>query len=160
LVLDTDKMDEYKEIKELGPEPLEKSFTFSKFKEIFTKKKGKIKQLLMNQNVIAGIGNIYSDEILWYAGVHPLKRAETLKERELKKIYKAMIKILSLAIKARGDSFQDYRTILGEKGEYQYRQKAYQMTGKKCFKNDGGIIKRIKLGGRSAHFCPRHQTQY
>ncbi len=154
LLLDTNEINELKEIKALGPEPLEKDFSFEKFKEIICKKRGKIKPVLMDQTVIAGIGNIYSDEILWHAKIHPLRPIEKLKEQELKEIYRAIKKVLLMAIEARGDSMQDYRRLSGELGNYQYQQKAYQMTGKKCPRNDGGIIKRIKIAGRSAHFCP------
>jgi formamidopyrimidine-DNA glycosylase len=153
LLLDTDKLNELKEIKELGPEPLERDFSFEKFKEIICKKRGKIKPVLMNQNVIAGIGNIYSDEILWYAKIHPLKPVERFKKQELREIYQAIKKVLPTAIEAKGDSMQDYRRLSGELGNYQYQQKVYQMTGRKCPRNDGGIIKRIKIAGRSAHFC-------
>jgi len=154
LLIDTDKVKELKEIKELGPEPLEKDFSFEEFKEIIRKKRGKIKPVLMDQTVIAGIGNIYSDEILWYAKIHPLRAIEKLKEQELEEIYQAIKKVLPMAIEAKGDSMQDYRRLSGELGNYQYQQKVYQMTGKKCPRNDGGTIKRIKIGERSAHFCP------
>ena len=157
LLVDTNKLNELKEIKELGPEPLDKSFNFGKFKEILKKKKGKIKTVLMDQTVIAGIGNIYADEILWYAGINPLKRTEKLNEGGLKKIYQAIKKVLPMAINAKGDSMQDYRRLNGELGNYQYFQKAYQMTGEKCAKKDGGVIKKIKVGGRGTHFCPKHQ---
>ena len=154
LLVDTDKVEELKEIKELGPEPLEKDFNFNKFKEVICKKRGRIKQVLMNPSVIAGIGNIYSDEILWYSRIHPLKRTEKLKDKELKNIYSAIQKVLKMGIEAKGDSMQDYRRLSGELGSYQYKQKAYQMMGKKCPRNDGGVFERIKIGGRSAHFCP------
>jgi formamidopyrimidine-DNA glycosylase len=154
LLVDTDKIGELKEIKELGPEPLEKDFDFKKFKEVICKKRGKIKQVLMNPNVIAGIGNIYSDEILWYSKIHPLRITEKLNEKDLKNIYSSIKKVLLSAIKAKGDSMQDCRTLLGKLGGYQYKQKAYHMTGKKCPRKDGGIFKRIRVGGRSAHFCP------
>lgn len=157
LLINTDKINELKDIKELGPEPLDKNFTFEKFKGILKKKKGKIKTVLMDQTVIAGIGNIYSDEILWYAGVNPLKRIENLTEEKLKEIYKAIKKVLPIAINAKGDSMQDYRRLRGELGNYQYMQNAYQQTGKKCKKGDGGIIERLKIAGRSGHFCPVHQ---
>lgn len=154
LLINTNKVEELKEIKELGPEPLEKGFSFEKFKKVICGKRGKIKQVLMNPNVISGIGNIYSDEILWYSKIHPLKRAEKLSEKDLKNIYSNVKRVLLAAIRAKGDSTQDYRTLSGELGSYQYKQKAYQMTGKKCSRKDGGTFKRIKVGGRSAHFCP------
>ncbi len=157
LIWPADKTDQLPEIAKLGPEPLESSFSFGKFREIMKKKSGKIKVVLMNQEVISGIGNIYSDEILWEAGVHPLARAEKLDDNDLKKIFNAIKKVLNKAIKAKGDSMSDYRRPSGEKGHYQEIQNAYHMIGQKCRKNDGGIIKRIKISGRSAHFCPIHQ---
>lgn len=144
------------EFKKLGPDPFDKNFTLKKFTEILPKT-GRIKTILMNQEIISGIGNIYSDEILWLAGVHPLKPAQKLKEEEIKKIYNAIKPILTKAIKARGSSYIDYRDALGRKGHYQEMHYAYQQTGKKCKKRDNGIIKKIKISGRSAHFCPVHQ---
>ena len=111
----------------------------------------------MNQEIISGIGNIYSDEILWLAGIHPLKDTRKLRNPELKKIYQAIKPILTKAIKARGSSYIDYRDAGGKKGRYQEMQNAYGLEGTMCKKRDGGIIKRIKIGGRSAHFCPLHQ---
>lgn len=143
------------EIKKLGPEPLETSF--KKFSNLFSNKRGKIKQVLMAPFFIAGIGNIYADEILWDSGFHPLSRVENFSDKDLKKIFGSMVKILKKAVKLGGSSVDDYRMPSGKKGKYQNQTKAYQHQGEKCSKNDGGIIKRIKLGGRSAHFCPVHQ---
>lgn len=157
LIWPTDKLNELEDIKDIGPEPLEKSFTLEKFREIFKNKRGKIHQVLMDQNVIAGIGNIYSSEILWQAGIYPLKNAGKLKEAEFKKLYQAIKKVLARALKAKGDSTSDYRRPSGEKGGYQKIQNAYQMQGKKCKKGDGGVIKRIKIGARSAFYCSKHQ---
>lgn len=162
LVKDKD-VSNLKEIRDLGPEPLE--ISFKKFKDLFysglttiiIKKRGRLKQVLMDPFFIVGIGNIYSDEILWDSGYHPLSRVENLKERDFEKIYNSMRKILNKGIKYKGDSMDDYRLPSGEKGSYQNIQKAYHQTGKKCAKEDGGIIERIKVGGRSAHFCLKHQ---
>ncbi|MFH1036725.1 MAG: DNA-formamidopyrimidine glycosylase [Patescibacteria group bacterium] len=137
----------------LGPEPLDKSFTSEKFKKVLPQK-GKIKQVLMNQNIIAGIGNIYSDEILWEARIHPLRNVADLSGKDLKEIYVAIKKILEKAIRLKGDSMSDFRLVNGEKGGYQEIQNVYRREGMPCFRKDGGIIKRIKIGGRSAHFCP------
>ena len=111
----------------------------------------------MNPVFIAGIGNIYADEILWSSGFHPLSRTENLNGNDLKKIFNYTVKILKKAIKYKGSSMDDYRIPSGEKGSFQDLQNAYQKTGEKCKKKDGGIIERLKLGGRSAHFCPKHQ---
>lgn len=155
IVFPTEKI--LKEFEQMGPEPFDKSFNFKRFSEIMKNRKGRIKTVLMDQNVIAGIGNIYSDEILWLAGVHPLKKTSDLEESGLKKIYQSIRPVLSKAIKARGSSYIDYRDAQGKKGRYQEMQNAYGLKGKKCKKRDGGIIKKIKVGGRSAHFCPVHQ---
>lgn len=141
----------------LGPEPLEKDFTLDDFSALLKKKpKAKIKQFLMDQQNIAGIGNIYSDEILFFAGVHPLRKAGELKPQEIKKIFDGIKKILSEAYKFRGSSDSDYLDAFGKKGDYVPRLKVYGREGEKC-KKCGGIIQRLKLGGRSAHFCPECQ---
>lgn len=144
------------EIKNLGPEPLE--INIKEFKKLFDGKRGRIKQVLMDPFFIVGIGNIYSDEILWDAGYHPLSRVENLKDTDLKKIFNSTVKILNKALKMGGTSIEDYRKPSGEKGEFQNHTMAYHQTGKKCSKKDDGIIERIKLGGRSAHFCSKHQV--
>ncbi len=156
LVLDNKSLENLEGIKNLGPEPLDKKFTFNKFKEVLKNKRGKIKQVLMNQTVIAGIGNIYSDEILFEAKIHPLKDTQKLKEDDLKRIYQAMKKILRRAIVLGGDSMRDYRNTAGKKGRYQEIQKVYQQEGEKCYRCKSKI-KRIKIGGRSAHYCPSCQ---
>jgi len=145
-----------KEFKELGPEPLDKSFTFKKFKEAITKKKGKIKQVLMDQKIIAGIGNIYSDEILWWARIHPAKNVSELDEKELKSIYRNVKKVLKQAVKLRGESISDFRDLQGRKGFFDTERKVYRREGEKC-RRCGAVIKKLKIGGRSAHFCPRCQ---
>lgn len=150
-------MEKSEEIKSLGLEPLEKSFTFEKFKEALAKrKKGKIKQVLMDQTVIAGIGNIYSDETLWEAKVHPFEDVSKLSEDELKRIYQAIKKILKRAIEVKGESISDFRRLSGEKGGFDPLRKVYRREEEKCSRC-GTIIKRIKLAGRSAHFCPNCQ---
>jgi len=143
-----------KQLSKLGPEPLDKSFTLEKFKEILSKvKKGKIKKVLMDQEKIAGIGNIYSDEILWEAKVHPAKDVKKLKEEEIKNIFEAIKKILKKGIESGGESISDFRQITGEKGKFDEERKVYRREGEKCFRC-GGKIKRMKFGERSSYFCP------
>lgn len=156
LVKDRD-VSNLKEIRDLGPEPLE--ISAKSFKDLFKNKRGNLKPVLMDPFFIVGIGNIYADEILWDSGFHPLSRVENLKEKDLNKIYHSIFKILEKAIRAKGSSVDDYRTPSGEKGSYQNMEKAYQQTGKKCFKKDGGVIRRLIIGGRSAHFCDVHQKK-
>jgi len=138
-----------------GPEPLDKNFTLKKFEKILSQKgRAKIKPLLMDQNFIAGIGNIYSDEILFEAGINPLRRVEGLKFDEIERIFKAIKKILKRAIRYRGSSVEYYLDAYGQKGNYVKYHKVYHQ--KKCFRC-GTKIEKIKLGGRSAHFCPKCQ---
>ncbi|TSC77956.1 MAG: Formamidopyrimidine-DNA glycosylase [Parcubacteria group bacterium Gr01-1014_24] len=158
-LLDTKTAHETKHLNNIGPEPLEKNFTLGNLKECLNKKpNGKIKTVLMDQSVIAGIGNIYSDEILWRAGVHPERKVAKIKDEELKIMFKAMKEILSKGIDFGGDSMSDYRNIYGLPGRFQLHHEAYQRTGEKCRKSRcKGIITRKVINGRSAHFCFVHQ---
>jgi formamidopyrimidine-DNA glycosylase len=149
----TEELLNSEEFKKLGPEPLDKDFTFGKFKKVLASKKGKIKQILMDQEIIAGIGNIYSDEALWRAKIHPLKESSKLNQQELKNLYQAIKKVLILGIKLGGESFSDYRKVDGSKGGFDTERKVYQREGEKCSRC-GTIIKRIKISGRSACYCP------
>ena len=151
-----------KHLSSIGPEPLEKSFGFKKFQNRLKQRpKGKIKQVLMNPEIIAGIGNIYSDEILFTSGVHPLSIVEKIPDKVMRKIFDSMKKILTKGINLGGDSTSDYRNPLGVHGKFQLHHQAYRNTGKPCAKKDcKGTIKKIRLGGRSAHFCGNHQYQY
>lgn len=148
------------ELSKFGPEPLEKSFTLEKFKEILKHKpKSKVKVFLMDQSNIAGIGNIYSDEILWLAKIHPARIIGTLSQHDKQAIFDSTKIILKKALQLKGTSGKDemYRRIDGEMGQYKKELKAYQRTGQQCLRNDGGVIERIKINGRSAHFCPACQ---
>ena len=141
--------------KAFGPEALE--IDPDTFKEILKRRpNARIKALLMDQKFIAGIGNIYSDEILFAAKVHPLRRAGTLKAEEAKMIHENIKRILQDAIKHHGSSVQYYLDACGNKGNYLRYHKVYQREGRPCLRC-GAEIKRIKLGGRSAHFCPHCQ---
>ena len=115
----------------------------------------------MDQELIAGIGNIYSDEILWRASVHPLSHPNKIPEKNMKEMFKAMKETLKKGIDFGGDSMSDYRNIDGERGKFQEYHHAYQRKGKACDKRGcKGIIARMVVGTRSAHFCPVHQKQY
>jgi len=150
-------------LKDLGPEPLDKHFTFKVFEEqLNTKPAGKIKTVLMDQTVISGIGNIYSDEALFRAYIHPEEKVKNISNKSLKKLYAATQKVLMRGIDFGGDSMSDYRNIDGERGKFQEQHQVYRKTGTRCsVKMSGkmcrGIIQRKVVGGRSAHFCPVHQ---
>lgn len=137
-----------------GPEPLLKDFLLADFKALLLKKpNARIKQFLMDPKNIAGIGNIYSGEILFASRVHPLRRVASLKPEEIRRIYGNIGKILVEAIKLKGTSANDYLDAFGQKGKFAAKLKVYGKEGEKCVKCKG-IITRIKIGGRSAHFCP------
>lgn len=158
-VFNTDEMSHTVDIEKLGPEPLDKRFTYKIFKDrLYKKPKGRIKTTLMDQTIISGIGNIYSDEVLWMSSIHPMQKVNEISEIRLKSVYKNVIKVLQQSLKVGGDSMSDYRNPYGEKGGYQNIHKVYRKTGEKC-KMTGctGIIRKIKVGGRSAHYCDKHQ---
>jgi formamidopyrimidine-DNA glycosylase len=158
-LIDTAKAHDTKHLNNIGPEPLEKQFTITNFKlQINKKPKGKIKSVLLDQSVIAGIGNIYSDEILWRAGIHPERKVSDIKESKMKLIFKAIKETLKKGIDFGGDSMSDYRNIYGLPGKFQLHHEAYRRTGEKCRKKGcKGIIIRKIINGRSAHFCSVHQ---
>ena len=144
------------DLKTLGPEPLSKEFTLTYFQKICQKSNKPIKTLLMDQNLISGIGNVYSDEILWQAKISPLRKANSLKEKEIKVIYQKIKAVLKEAIKLQGTSIVDYRKPDGAKGKMDKFLKVYRKEGQKCPRCQG-IIKRVVINGRSAHFCPKCQ---
>ncbi len=143
-------------LKKVGPDFLE--ISLEDFEKRLKNKKGKIKQILMNQEVISGVGNIYSDEALFLAKIHPLKETSKLVKEDFRAIYLSLKKILETAIKYQGSSVSDYRNIEGEKGGYSRFLKVYRRAGQKCF-SCGSPIERLKIGGRSAHFCPKCQKK-
>ena len=158
-LIPTDKLSQSPDLAHLGPEPLDKAFTFDVYKERISKKsKGKIKTVLMDQTLIAGIGNIYSDEVLWRAGVNPEERVIHLSDKTLRTMFEAIKTTLRKGIDFGGDSMSDYRNIHGERGQFQAHHEAYRRTHKPCRKRGcGGMITRKIVGGRSAHFCTVHQ---
>ncbi len=140
---------------ELGPDPL--LMSFDEFKDRLRKKpQGRIKKVLMDQQVVSGIGNIYSDEGLWRAKIHPKSPIVSLLDAELRAIYKGVRESMNLAIEKGGSSANSFVGSGGEKGLYLSFAKAYHMTGRPCGHCKTPII-REKMDGRSAHFCPNCQ---
>lgn len=152
------KFDDLQKIEnQYGIEPLSARFTFSKFKDLLQKKPNlKIKQFLMRQEIIAGIGNIYTDESLFEARVRPERRIKTLKEHEIKKLYQAIKKILKSAISHGGTSVNTFIQPTGERGRFIKKLKVYQRGGKPCV-NCRNVLSKIKVGGRGTVFCPHCQ---
>jgi formamidopyrimidine-DNA glycosylase len=138
----------------LGPEPLD--ITLEDFVRILRARKGRIKSLLLNQTVIAGIGNIYADEILFDSGIHPETSAAALSKNEVGRLWESMRKILALAIEAKGSSLRDYVDADGQSGGFQFFHKVYDREGEPCVKC-GRPVRKSVVGGRGTHFCPRCQ---
>ena len=160
-VFETKERHNIPDLEILGPDPLDKNFSLQTMSErLMLRKKWKIKQALLDQEIISGIGNIYSDEMLWSAGIHPLSVVSEIPFDKLKKLYKAMRDVLKKGIDFGGDSVSDYRNIYGKAGEFQHKHNVYRRKGKPCPKKDGGTIERIVVGGRSTHFCAVHQKLY
>lgn len=146
-----------KELKEFGPEPLEKKFSFDIFNaQIKKRPQGKIKQVLMDNKVVAGIGNIYSDEILFLSGIRPERKVASLGQPALVTVYKNIKRVLTKAVQAKGSSVGDFVRTDGSWGQMGKFHFVYGRSGQKC-KKCGTIIKSIKLGGRTGSFCPKCQ---
>ncbi|MGQ9692981.1 MAG: DNA-formamidopyrimidine glycosylase [Thermaceae bacterium] len=142
----------------MGPEPLSPSFHLEGFLEAL-RRKSILKPLLLSQEVVAGLGNIYADEALFRAGLRPDRKAPSLTPEEGKRLFLAIREVLEEAIRLGGSTLKDatYRKPDGTPGAYQERHMVYGRAGKPC-PRCGTPIQRIKLGGRSAHFCPRCQS--
>lgn len=158
----TTQIKESSHLSSLGPDPTEKHFLFEDFlKELSKKPNGKIKLVLLDQTIVSGIGNIYSDEILFDSGIHPQSIISKIPKNKLEAVFKSTKKLLAKGISLKGDSTSDYRNPLGESGEFHYHHQAYRNTNKQCSKKGcGGTIKRMVIGSRSSHFCNNHQKLY
>ncbi len=142
--------------KNYGPEPFSNSFNLEYLTKLFSKKNVSIKKVILDQKNIAGIGNIYADEILWESKIHPLRAASSLTKNEIKLFYKSTKSILTRAIEKRGTSTSDFRDISGKKGSFSESLRVYRQTDKPC-ERDGNLIQRISVGGRGTHFCSKCQ---
>ncbi len=140
----------------LGIEPLDESFTFAAFRERIAKRTTKIKPLLLNQEYIVGIGNIYVDESLFLAGIHPEREADTLSRPELQKLHAAIIQTLQDSVEAGGSSIKSYVNGQGEIGLFQHQLKIYGRKAESCYQC-GAEIQKTVVGGRGTHFCPECQ---
>lgn len=141
-------------VERLGPEPFEVSE--GEFYERLHRRKAPIKAVLLNQAVIRGLGNIYADEALHRAGIHPNTLASQITKPKIKSLHKHMRKVLQESIDLRGSSIINYADAKGRKGAFQDLHRVYRKTGSAC-RACGKKIKRIVVGGRSTHFCPACQ---
>ena len=140
----------------LGPEPLSEMFTLECFGAALAGKKTAIKQVLLDQEVVAGIGNIYADEALFYACVHPSRQASSLTSQEVQLLHEGIVSVLTAGIQHGGTSFSNYRDLWGEAGENFNHVRVYRQEGKPC-PRCGCIIERMVIAQRSSHYCPTCQ---
>jgi formamidopyrimidine-DNA glycosylase len=138
----------------LGPEPLE--VEFEEFAARLKNHKTRIKALLLNQAFVRGVGNIYADEALFRAGIHPMAVASRLRGARVRRLFDGMVDVLTEAIAAGGSSISDYIDAEGRKGFFQFSHRVYQRTGEPCVKC-GTNIRRVLVAQRSSHFCPKCQ---
>jgi len=141
-----------------GPEPLTRSFTSARFAERLSRRSAKLKTLLLDQSFISGVGNIYADEALWRARLHPLRAADTLDPAEIRRLHRTVRQVLREGIVNRGSSFSDYVGADGEPGANAERLAVYRRTDQPCYRC-GRRIQRIVVGQRSTHFCPHCQRE-
>jgi len=143
-------------LKTIGPEPVANQLTVAYMQEIFGKSKKMIKPLLLDQSKIAGIGNIYADEVLWMSKIHPMRPANLLTEDEIVTLRQNIIDEMAMAIKGHGTTVHSFSTAFGEAGQFQNHLHVYGREGEPC-ERCGSIIEKIKVAQRGTHFCPLEQ---
>lgn len=141
---------------ELGPEAISDQFTLEYFRRVLRGTRRQIKALLLDQRVLAGLGNIYTDESLFAARIHPLRPANSLSPQEVERLYRAIRSILPEAIRLRGTTTRSYRDVQGRKGGYQEKLQVVARTGKPC-PGCGGTVQKIWAAGRETYLCPSCQ---
>jgi formamidopyrimidine-DNA glycosylase len=150
--------EEVPELAHLGFDPIDQQMAWTRFADLLAARKAKLKPLLMDQRFMAGIGNMYADEILFGAGLRHDRSSDTLTPQEVRRLYRAVVETLQDAIKHRGSSLADeqYRDLFGDIGEFQRLHNVYDREGEPCPRCRSTIV-RIKASGRSSFFCPRCQ---
>ncbi len=153
-----DALEAHPWFKGLGPEPLGNSFNLPYLKKALDGKKAPIKAALLDQRVVAGLGNIYVVEALYRAGIAPTKEAGRISTQRLEKLFHAIRAVLEEAIEAGGSTLSDYAQVDGAQGGFQHRFRVYDREGEECLTRDcGGTIQRLTQAGRSTFWCPRCQ---
>lgn len=156
--LKTVQEDEMKLIyNKFGIEPLQTNFTISALRDIFKNRKANIKSILLNQQLISGLGNIYVDEICFAIGVRPDMSVKCLSAKDVEAMHAVTEQIIDRAVKARGTTFRNYTDSKGKKGKFSDLLNVYGRADKKCVRCENGIIQKIKVAGRGTHFCPNCQ---
>ena len=151
-------LDSYFISKKLGPEPTDQDFDLGRFKLALKKSKKPIKSHLLDQTLVAGLGNIYVDEVLWRAKVHPSRHSNSLTAQEARKAHDETIKVLGQAVEKGGSTIRSYTNAFGEDGTMQEFHQVYDKAGQACSRC-GSTIEKIQLGGRGTYFCPKCQRR-
>jgi formamidopyrimidine-DNA glycosylase len=145
-------------LNELGPEVISDELTFDLFAQLVGNRKRQIKAVLLDQRIVSGLGNIYTDESLFAARIHPLRLASSLTQEELARLYTEARRIVNEAIRLRGTTTRSYLDVLGRKGGYQERLQVFARSGKPCPGDCGGTVIRVWMAGRDTYLCPACQT--
>jgi formamidopyrimidine-DNA glycosylase len=155
LLLREDELGSVLKLRLLGPEPIAPGFTFGVFRQRLNGRKGMIKPLLLNQQIIAGLGNIYADEALFLAGIHPGRKTSSLSDDELHRLYESIVQVLHDGIEHRGTSAVRglYRDIFGKKGSHQEHLRVFRRQGEPC-PGCEGVVEQIVVSGRQTFVCP------
>ena len=158
-VASTDEMGKIKDLQHIAIDPLDQVFTWPAFQYLLAERAAKMKQLLMDQKFISGLGNIYSDEVLFGAGLRYDRLSDTLSSQEVRRLYRAIQETLQEAIKLRGTTLEDeaYLDLFGEPGAYQAELKVYGRRGLPC-RRCRTPIESVTLGGRRSFYCPQCQS--
>jgi formamidopyrimidine-DNA glycosylase len=152
-LLEPGELEEYLRLR-AGPEPLSEGWTPTRFRADLRGRKAPIKALLLHQGIVAGVGNIYADEALWEARIHPLRPGGSLSAAQVRALHAAVVAALERGIEYQGASIRDYRGVDGERGGMQERFAVYGRTGEPCFRC-GTPIQKIRVAQRGTHLCPR-----
>ncbi|MFT8882933.1 MAG: DNA-formamidopyrimidine glycosylase [Liquorilactobacillus hordei] len=152
----TDKVNDLKGIKKLGPEPTETDFDLENFTNKLKNKNKMIKPALLDQTLVAGLGNIYADEVLWMSKINPETPARHLGKKEISILRNAIIAELAKAVKAGGTTIRSYTNAFENSGAFQFELNAYGKTGEPCSRC-GTLIKKIVVAQRGTHYCPNCQ---
>jgi formamidopyrimidine-DNA glycosylase len=157
VLLGSDALTDYFEAR-LGVEPLSADFTAEALRALARGRKQPVKAFLLNQERIAGVGNIYADEALWRARIHPLRPVGTLKRAQIQALRDGVVESLELGIDSKGASIDDYRHVDGARGSFQDRFVAYSRAGEPCFRC-GTPIEKLRAAGRGTYVCPNCQRR-
>jgi formamidopyrimidine-DNA glycosylase len=154
-----DELGKVKELQHLAIDPLDHVFTWQAFGGALANRAAKLKALLMDQKFISGLGNIYSDEVLFAAGLRHDRMSDTLSSQEVRRLYRALQEVLQDAIRYRGTTLEDeaYLDLFGKPGEFQNELKVYGRAGEPC-RRCRSPIEAVKISGRNAYFCPQCQS--